>query len=155
MTTYPLPFGLFVARHAVAFVDAAIAGLAVFAPDERPQETGLALHQPDAGARSHGQWLARRRHIPPVLALLALTVMLVATARPTARITMPTQQQTILLAVDVSGSMRATDVAPNRLVAAAQKRCEGIPAGFATRRKGRHCHVCRQRSSGPGSHHGP
>ncbi len=71
-----------------------------------------------------------RRHIPPVLALLALTVMLVATARPTARITMPTQQQTILLAVDVSGSMRATDVAPNRLVAAqnaAKAFLQGLP----------------------------
>lgn len=59
-----------------------------------------------------------RRHIPPVLFLLALAAMLVAAARPVAVITLPSSQQTIILAMDVSGSMRATDVQPNRLVAA-------------------------------------
>ena len=59
-----------------------------------------------------------RRHIPPVLFLLALSVMLLAAARPVATITLPSTQQTIILAMDVSGSMRATDVQPNRLVAA-------------------------------------
>src|SRR5437763_11894071 len=59
-----------------------------------------------------------RRHIPPVLFLLALTAMLLATARPVAVVTLPSNQQTIILAMDVSGSMRATDVLPNRLVAA-------------------------------------
>jgi Ca-activated chloride channel family protein len=59
-----------------------------------------------------------RRHIPPVLFLLALAAMLLASARPVATITLPSTQQTIILAMDVSGSMRATDVQPNRLVAA-------------------------------------
>jgi len=59
-----------------------------------------------------------RRHIPPILFLLALALMLLATARPMAVITLPSNQQTIMLAIDVSGSMRATDVQPNRLVAA-------------------------------------
>ena len=59
-----------------------------------------------------------RRHIPPALFLLALAAMLVATARPVAVVTLPSNQQTIILAMDVSGSMRATDVQPNRLVAA-------------------------------------
>ena len=59
-----------------------------------------------------------RRHIPPLLFLLALSVMLLAAARPVATITLPSTQQTIILAMDVSGSMRATDVQPNRLVAA-------------------------------------
>ncbi len=59
-----------------------------------------------------------RRHIPPVLFLLALVAMLVASARPLATITLPSQQQTLILAMDVSGSMRATDVKPNRMVAA-------------------------------------
>jgi len=59
-----------------------------------------------------------RRHIPPVLFLLAITAMLLAAARPVAVITLPSNQQTIVLAMDVSGSMRATDVQPNRLVAA-------------------------------------
>jgi Ca-activated chloride channel family protein len=59
-----------------------------------------------------------RRHIPPALFLLALVAMLVAAARPQAVVTLPSNQQTIILAMDVSGSMRATDVQPSRLVAA-------------------------------------
>jgi Ca-activated chloride channel family protein len=59
-----------------------------------------------------------RRHIPPLLFLLAIAAMLVAAARPMAVVVLPSNQQTIILAMDVSGSMRATDVLPNRLVAA-------------------------------------
>ena len=59
-----------------------------------------------------------RRHIPPLLFLLALTLTLLAVARPTAVVTLPSEQRTIILAIDVSLSMRATDVEPNRLVAA-------------------------------------
>ena len=59
-----------------------------------------------------------RRHIPPLLFLLALAAMLLAATRPMAVVTLPSNQQTIILAMDVSGSMRATDVQPNRLVAA-------------------------------------
>lgn len=58
-----------------------------------------------------------RRHVPPVLMLLSLAAMLLAAARPMASITLPSTQQTIILAMDVSGSMRAEDVQPNRLVA--------------------------------------
>lgn len=59
-----------------------------------------------------------RRHVPPALLLLAVAAMLIATARPMAVVTLPSQQETIILAMDVSGSMQATDVQPNRLVAA-------------------------------------
>ena len=59
-----------------------------------------------------------RRHVPPLLFLLALTAMIVAIARPAAVVTLPSQHRTIILAMDVSGSMRATDVEPNRLTAA-------------------------------------
>jgi len=59
-----------------------------------------------------------RRHLPPLLFLLALTVLLVAASRPFAVVRLPSQKETIMLAMDVSGSMRATDVEPNRLVAA-------------------------------------
>ena len=59
-----------------------------------------------------------RRHIPPLLFLIALTAMLLAAARPFAVVVLPSQQETIMLAMDVSGSMRATDVAPSRIVAA-------------------------------------
>ena len=58
-----------------------------------------------------------KRHVPPALLLLAVTVLLLASARPAAVITLPSQQETIVLAMDVSGSMRAADVQPNRLVA--------------------------------------
>jgi Ca-activated chloride channel family protein len=58
-----------------------------------------------------------RRHIPPLLLLIGLTGLLLAIARPAAVITLPSQHQTIILAMDVSGSMRATDVQPNRLAA--------------------------------------
>jgi Ca-activated chloride channel homolog len=59
-----------------------------------------------------------RRHIPPLLFLVAFTLMIAAIARPAAVLTLPTQHQTVILAMDVSGSMRATDVDPSRLVAA-------------------------------------
>jgi Ca-activated chloride channel family protein len=59
-----------------------------------------------------------RRHIPPLLLLLALALMIAATARPSAVLTLPSQHETVILAMDVSGSMRATDVQPTRLAAA-------------------------------------
>lgn len=58
-----------------------------------------------------------RRHIPPLLFLGAITLMLLAVARPTAVITLPSLHETVILAMDVSGSMRARDIEPNRLVA--------------------------------------
>src|SRR5262245_34847549 len=67
-----------------------------------------------------GRGQSFRRHIPPFLFLLALTLMLVAVARPAAVVTLPSQYKTVILAMDVSGSMRATDVTPNRFLAARQ-----------------------------------
>ncbi len=64
-----------------------------------------------------GKGVGWRRHVPPALLLLAITAMLFATSRPTAVVTLPLAEQTIVLAMDVSGSMRATDVQPNRLEA--------------------------------------
>jgi len=64
-----------------------------------------------------GPWSSIRRHIPPVLLLVSLVAMVIAIARPSAVITLPSQQETVILAMDVSGSMRATDIQPNRLVA--------------------------------------
>ena len=64
-----------------------------------------------------GKGQSFRRHVPPLLFLLSLTAMLVAASRPLAVVSLPSEQETIVLAMDVSGSMRATDVLPNRLVA--------------------------------------
>jgi Ca-activated chloride channel homolog len=58
-----------------------------------------------------------RRHVPPALFLLAMAALIVAMARPVATVTLPTQKQTIVMALDASGSMRAKDVEPSRLVA--------------------------------------
>jgi Ca-activated chloride channel family protein len=66
-------------------------------------------------AVSSGQSL--RRHVPPALFLAAMAGMLLAGARPAAIVTLPSQHETVILAMDVSGSMRAEDVKPNRLVA--------------------------------------
>jgi len=65
-----------------------------------------------------GRGSAIRRHVPPALLFLAVAALIVATARPAATVTLPTQKQTIVLALDASGSMRAKDVEPSRLAAA-------------------------------------
>jgi Ca-activated chloride channel family protein len=59
-----------------------------------------------------------RRHLPFALLMLALGSLVVALGRPVAVVSVPTGQTTIILAIDVSRSMCATDIAPNRLVAA-------------------------------------
>src|SRR5438105_5053599 len=59
-----------------------------------------------------------RRHVPPALLLLALAALIAAVARPSALMTLPSQHETVIMAMDVSGSMRASDVEPNRLAAA-------------------------------------
>jgi Ca-activated chloride channel family protein len=64
---------------------------------------------------SRRQW---RRHVPPALLLLACSVLLFAAARPLAALTLPWARSSIILAMDVSLSMRVTDVKPTRLAAA-------------------------------------
>jgi Ca-activated chloride channel family protein len=61
------------------------------------------------------QW---RRHLPPFLLLLACSALLFAAARPVTRVPLPWSRSTIILAMDVSLSMRVTDVKPTRLAAA-------------------------------------
>ncbi len=63
-----------------------------------------------------GQWV--RRHLPALLVALALTCALLGLARPTAVLTLPNEHQTIVLAMDVSRSMRASDIEPSRIAAA-------------------------------------
>jgi Ca-activated chloride channel family protein len=59
-----------------------------------------------------------RRHIPPILFLIGLIAMIIALARPAATVILPSQQGTVILTIDVSGSMRAEDLKPTRLEAA-------------------------------------
>ena len=60
----------------------------------------------------------RLRSLPIVLLLLALGAMIVGVARPHATVSVPREEATIVLAMDVSRSMKATDVEPTRLDAA-------------------------------------
>ncbi|RYY92759.1 MAG: VWA domain-containing protein, partial [Comamonadaceae bacterium] len=73
-------------------------------------------HLSDVRAAAAGRhW---RRHLPPALLLLALAAMLFAMARPVARVPLPWARTTVMLAMDVSLSMRVSDVLPTRLAAA-------------------------------------
>jgi len=63
---------------------------------------------------------AWRRHVPPALYLGAIAALVFALARPLMIVAVPREQATIILTLDISGSMQAVDVEPSRL-AAAQK----------------------------------
>jgi Ca-activated chloride channel family protein len=69
-----------------------------------------------------------RRRIPVALLLLGLGVLTVGFARPQASVPVPSSSTTILLALDVSGSMCSSDVEPNRLTAAEKAAAEFIKA---------------------------
>ncbi len=60
----------------------------------------------------------RRRHLPLAILLVALAAMVVGVARPHATVTVPREEATVILAIDVSRSMKAADVRPTRLDAA-------------------------------------
>ncbi len=83
----------------------------------RRKQTALRYASLSIVREAMGKGPGWRRHVPPILLLLAIAFMLLAAARPMATIVLPSNQQTIILAMDVSGSMRAEDVKPNRLVA--------------------------------------
>lgn len=74
---------------------------------------------------------AWRRHVPPVLFVAALAVLAVGLARPQGTVKVPRDEATVVLVIDVSGSMRADDVKPTRLQAAqgaAKTLVESLPA---------------------------
>ncbi len=96
-----------------------------------------------------------RRHVPPALLALALLSGILALARPTASVVLPAQYMTIAMAMDVSLSMRATDVEPNRLIAAqnaAKAFIEELPAQctpryrFVRRHRGRRSDADREQA---------
>jgi Ca-activated chloride channel homolog len=74
-----------------------------------------------------------RRHLPAALGLLALTALVVGMARPQVAVAVPREEATVILTMDSSGSMMATDVAPDRMTAAreaASSFVENLPDGF-------------------------
>lgn len=84
-----------------------------------PLMARIGVQHAQAGA-SVGARLFQRfgRHLPAVLLGLAIAIAILASARPSALVTLPSRQQTVILAIDVSLSMRARDIEPNRLEAA-------------------------------------
>ncbi|MCB9136817.1 MAG: VWA domain-containing protein [Caldilineaceae bacterium] len=73
-----------------------------------------AMGSPSGSHRSPG----RRRDLPPLLYLIGLTILLIALARPEMLVSLPRIQGTVILAFDVSNSMAADDLEPNRMDAA-------------------------------------
>ena len=74
-----------------------------------------------------------RRHVPAAFALLALTALVIGMARPQVAVAVAREEATVILAMDSSGSMTATDVAPDRMTAAreaASSFVENLPDGF-------------------------
>lgn len=97
----------------------AIPAVAALAVGWRRRRPGTGIAHPDLDliiAADPGPRL--RRHIPLALALLAAAAFVVALARPQTWQDEPVEQATIMLAIDVSGSMAADDVEPFRLRAA-------------------------------------
>ncbi len=91
----------------------------------RGARTGLQLVVP-----RDRTWL---RHLAVALALLSLVTLTVAWAKPTQEVEVPSERGTIVVTIDVSLSMEATDVEPNRLEAAkaaAVEFVEGIPPRY-------------------------
>jgi Ca-activated chloride channel family protein len=64
-----------------------------------------------------GKSVGWRRHVPPALFLVAITILIMAVARPAAVIELASSRATVILAMDVSGSMRARDIEPSRIEA--------------------------------------
>ncbi len=83
------------------------------------QRKALAANYGSMGLlQAAGQPLGWQRHIPLLLFLLALTLLLVALARPQATVALPRAEGIVILAFDVSGSMAADDLKPTRMEAA-------------------------------------
>jgi Ca-activated chloride channel family protein len=59
-----------------------------------------------------------RRALPPLMFFIGLAALVASVARPQADVMLPSRHRDVILAIDISGSMRATDVKPNRLAAA-------------------------------------
>ncbi len=88
----------------------------------------LAYAAGDAAMPSPG-W---RRHVPPVIILVGVIVLALASARPQLAVPVPRMEGTVVLTLDVSSSMLADDVQPTRMEAArtaARTLVEGRPAG--------------------------
>ena len=107
-----------------------LAALAYGVAQRRRRAAADAFATPAVRASALPRTPGWRRHAPVALYGLALSALAIALARPEATIALPAEQATIVLAIDRSGSMRATDVKPTRLEAmqaAANRFLERVP----------------------------
>jgi Ca-activated chloride channel homolog len=94
-----------------------LAAVAYAAAQRRRRAAADAFASPAVRASALPRTPGWRRHAPIALYGLALATLAIALARPEATVAVPTEQATVVLAIDRSGSMRATDVEPSRLAA--------------------------------------
>lgn len=117
----------------IAFVLVPLAVAAYLFVQRRRARYAVAFTNVDLLANLVPRTPAWRRHVPPALYLAAIGALVLALARPSMTMAVPREEATIILTMDVSGSMRATDVEPSRL-AAAQKAAsdfvDRLPASF-------------------------
>jgi Ca-activated chloride channel family protein len=95
-----------------------LAALGYWLLQRRPARFAVRYTNLDVLASVVGERGAWRRHVPVALLLVSLTALGIAFARPTVQVRTPNERASVVLVVDVSGSMRATDVQPSRLAAA-------------------------------------
>ena len=96
-----------------------------------------------------------RRHVPPALMLAALTLAAAGHGAAHRRWSACRRSRaTVMLAMDVSGSMRATDVKPSRIDGGAD-RGQGTISRTSPRMCDRHRRLCRHRAAGAEPHHRP
>ncbi|MFL6018262.1 MAG: VWA domain-containing protein, partial [Gaiellaceae bacterium] len=126
-----MTFGWPTALFALALVPLALLGYALL--QRRRARYAMRFTNVDLLANVVDRTPGRRRHVPALLVLLALSVLLLGIARPAIAVSVPREEGTVILAMDSSGSMTATDVQPDRMAAArsaASSFVEGLPAGF-------------------------
>jgi Ca-activated chloride channel family protein len=101
--------------------------------ERRRERSRAAFGNPDLLSNVVDRAPGRLRALPVVVLLVALAAMVVGVARPHATVSVPREEATIVLALDVSRSMKATDVHPTRLDAAreaAREFLEDVPERF-------------------------
>ena len=131
--SFEWPFAL------ILLVFVPILALVYIAMQRRRSQYALRYASVSLVAQAVGKGPGVKRHIPAALYLVAITALIIGLARPQATIPVPQSTGTVLLVIDVSGSMFAQDVAPNRMEATKQaardfveKQPDGVKIGVVS-----------------------